>query len=60
MMSADLIGWLLAGAGFVIAFLLSRQISDKLRQRRQDRTRAEAASRQSRQVRRAEARKRQR
>ncbi|MBS3996978.1 MAG: hypothetical protein KGZ67_06515 [Hydrogenophaga sp.] len=59
-MSADVLGWLLAGAGFVIAFVLSRKITHKIRQRRQARAQAEALGRQSRQVRRAEARKRQR
>jgi predicted amino acid dehydrogenase len=60
MMSADVLGMVLAGAGFVIAFAVARWLSRGMRERRRARAEAEAQARQSRQVRRAQARQRQR
>lgn len=57
MMDANMVGVLVAIAGFAVAFAVAKFVSTGIRKRRQARDEALAASRQSRQVRRAQARK---
>lgn len=57
MMDANTVGVLVAIAGFAVAFGVAKFVSTGIRKRRQARDEALAASQQSRQVRRAQARR---
>ena len=56
-MDNNAVGALIAIGGFVVAFGVAKWVSTRIRQKHQARDKALAASRQSRQVRRAQARK---
>lgn len=56
-MDANAVGALIAIGGFVVAFGVAKWVSTRIRQKHQARDKALAASRQSRQVRRAQARR---
>ena len=56
-MDNNAVGALLAIGGFVVAFGVAKWVSTRIRQRQEARRKALAASRQSRQVRRAQARR---
>lgn len=56
-MDSNALGVLVAVAGFAIAYGVAKFVSTRIRQRRRARDEALAASRQSRQVRRAQARR---
>ncbi len=56
-MDANAVGALIAIGGFVVAFGVAKWVSTRIRQKHQARDEALAASRQSRQVRRAQARR---
>lgn len=57
MMDANVVGVMVAIAGFAVAFGVAKFVSSGIRKRRQARDDALTASRQSRQVRRAQARR---
>lgn len=59
-MDANAVGTLVAVAGFAVTFLLAKALSSALRKRRAARAKAEALRTQSRQVRRAQERRKQR
>ncbi len=59
-MGGNAMGTLVAVAGFAVTFLLARTLSSALRKRREARAKAEALRTQSRQVRRAQERRKQR
>lgn len=59
-MDANAVGTLVAVAGFAVTFLLAKALSSALRKRRAARAQAEALRTQSRQVRRAQERRKQR
>ena len=56
-MDANAVGVLIAIGGFVVAFGVAKWVSTRIRQKHRARDEALAASRQSRQVRRAQARR---
>ena len=56
-MDNNAVGVLIAIGGFVVAFGVAKWVSTRIRQKHQARDKALAASRQSRQVRRAQARR---
>lgn len=56
-MDANAVGALIAIGGFVVAFGVAKWVSTRIRQKHRARDEALAASRQSRQVRRAQARR---
>lgn len=56
-MDNNALGVLIAIGGFVVAFGVAKWVSTRIRQKHQARDKALAASRQSRQVRRAQARR---
>lgn len=56
-MDANAVGALIAIGGFVVAFGVAKWVSTRIRQKHRARDKALAASRQSRQVRRAQARR---
>lgn len=57
MMDGNTVGVLVAVAGFVVAFIVAKWVATAVRKRRQARDDAIAASQQSRQMRRAQARR---
>ena len=59
-MDGNAVGALVAVAGFAIAFVVAKWVSTRIRKRRQVSAEARAAGLQSRQVRRAQARRRSR